>query len=114
LIYFFMVIVPHMMRSRGAAQMRSGVARAMDPNKDYRDAIRAADVVGSIDAKRTLAEQYLQRGQVGEAIALYRDMLQGQFKDDPVLLLGLARAQFRGGDGAGAQATLDALQAADP
>jgi hypothetical protein len=114
LIYFFVVIVPELTRSRGARQVRSGVVRAIDPHKDYREAIRAADVVGSVDAKRALAEQYLQRGQVGEAVALYRDMLQGQFKDDPVLLLGLARAQLAGSDGAGAQAALDALQAADP
>ena len=114
LIYFFMVILPELTRSRAARQMRGGVVRAIDPHKDYCEAIRAADVVGSVDAKRALAEPYMQRGQVGEAIALYRDMLQGQFKDDPVLLLGLARAQLAGGDGAGAQASLDALQAADP
>jgi hypothetical protein len=114
LIYFFMVIVPGLMRSRGAHRIGTGVAKAIDPNKDYRAAVRAADVVGSVDAKRTLAEHYMQRGQVGEAIALYQSMLQGQFKDDPVLLLGLARAQLANSDGAGAQASLDALQAADP
>lgn len=114
LIYFFMVIVPAMTRSRGARQMRSGVTRAIDPHKDYREAVRAADVVGSIDSKRALAEHYVQRGRTDEAIEIYQSMLQGQFKDDPVLLLGLARAQFQKGDGAGAQATLDALQAADP
>jgi pentatricopeptide repeat protein len=114
LIYFFMVIVPGLMRSRGVHRIGSGVARAVDPNKDYREAVRAADVVGSIDSKRALAEHYVQRGRTDEAIEIYQSMLQGQFKDDPVLLLGLARAQFQKGDGAGAQTTLDALQAADP
>ena len=114
LIYFFMVIVPGLMRSRGVHRIGSGVARAVDPNKDYREAVRAADVVGSIDSKRALAEHYVQRGRTDEAIELYQSMLQGQFKDDPMLLLGLARAQFQKGDGAGAQATLDALQATDP
>lgn len=113
-IYFFMEIVPDLVRSRGLRRAGSGMARAVDPHKDYRRALRDAEMVGSIDAKRALAEHYVQRGQLGEAIALYQDMLQGQFKDDPALLLGLARAQFQAGDGAGTQASLDALQAADP
>ncbi len=115
LIYFFMVIVPGLMRSRGVHRIGSGVARAVDPNKDYREAVRAADVVGSIGAKRALAEHYVQRGRTDEAIELYQSMLQGQFKDDPVLLLGLARAQLpegrrrrRAGD------RWTQLQAADP
>jgi hypothetical protein len=113
-IYFFMEILPDLMRSRGLRHAGSGMARAVDPNRDYRQAVRAAEMVGSVDAKRALAEQYMQRGQLGEALALYHSMLQGQFRDDPVLLLGLARAQFQAGDGAGTQATLDALRAADP
>jgi hypothetical protein len=114
LIYFFMVIAPGLIRSRGAHRLGAGMAKAIDPNKDYRAAVRAADVVGSVDTKRALAEHYMQRGQLSDAIELYQSMLQGQFKDDPVLLLGLARAQLANGDGAGAQASLDALQSADP
>jgi hypothetical protein len=45
---------------------------------------------------------------------MYQNALQGQFTTDTALLLGLARAQFLNGDGAGAQASLDAIQAADP
>jgi hypothetical protein len=87
----------------------------LDPHRDYRQALRDAEMVGSVDAKRALAEQYIQRGQVGQGIALYESMLQQpMFKDDPVLLLGLARAQLQIGDGPAAQATLDSLQASDP
>jgi hypothetical protein len=114
LIYFFMEIMPGLTRGRHARAASSGLARAIDPHKDYRVALRDADLVGSVDAKRSLAEQYVQRGQFGEAIAIYKDMLQGQFAGDTALLLGLARAQFRAGQGAEAQATLDALFTADP
>jgi hypothetical protein len=114
LIYIAMAIIPDLARSRGAHRLGAGMARSIDPHKDYRRALRDVEMVGSVDAKRSLAEHYVQRGQLGEAIALYKDMLQGQFKDDPALLLGLARAQFQAADGAGAQASLDALQAADP
>lgn len=114
LIYFFMVIVPGLTRSRGARQLRSGAARAIDPNKDYRAAMRDVEMIGSVDAKRAFAEQLMQRGQYADAVEMYRNAAQGQFANDSALLFGLARAQFLNGDGAGAQASLDALQAADP
>lgn len=113
-IYFFMVILPDMSRSRAARQFRSGAARAIDPNKDYRQAMRDVEMVGSVDAKRAFAEQLMQRGQYADAAEMYRNAAQGQFATDTALLLGLARAQFLSGDGAGAQASLDALQKADP
>jgi hypothetical protein len=114
LIYLAMEVVPDLVRSRGARRASTGLARAIDPNKDYRQALRAADLVGSVDSKRALAEHYARRGQMGEAIALYKDTLQGQFANDPALLAGLARAQFQGGDAAGAQATLEHLFSVDP
>jgi hypothetical protein len=114
LIYLFMEILPEFLRGRTAQKFRHGAARAIDPNKDFRAAMREVEMVGSVDAKRALAEQLMQRGQYADAIELYRNALQGQFATDPALLVGLARAQFLNGDGAGAQASLDALQAADP
>jgi len=113
-IYFFMVILPDLLRSRRAHQLKSVAARTIDPNKDYRQAIREAEMVGSVDAKRTLAEHLVQRGKYTDAIGLYQNALQGHFREDPVLWVGLARAQFLSGDGAGAQASLDELQKIDP
>jgi hypothetical protein len=114
LIYIAMEILPGLLRSRTAAKMRSGASSALDPNRSFRQAHRDVEMVGSVDAKRALAEQYAARGDYASAVRVYRDAAQGQFKDDPALLMGLARAQFNGGDPAGAQASLDALQAADP
>ncbi|SRR5579885_979009 len=114
LIYLGVIVMPEWLHSPRAQRLRAGAARAVDPHRDFRAAQRDVEMVGSIDAKRALAEHLIQRGDFAEAIALYRGALTGQFRDDPALLLGLARAQFFSGDGAGAQATLDALQAADP
>ncbi|HVU21493.1 MAG TPA: tetratricopeptide repeat protein, partial [Rhizomicrobium sp.] len=113
-IYFFMVILPGLSRGRAARRFASGAARAIDPNKDYRAAMREVEMVGSADAKRAFAEQLIQRGQYADAIEMYQNALQGQFATDTALLFGLARAQFMNGDGAGAQASLDAIQKADP
>jgi hypothetical protein len=114
LIYFVMVILPGLTRSRGARQLTRGAARVIDPNKDYRAAMRDVEVVGSVDAKRAFAEQLMQRGQYADAAEMYRNAAQGQFAADPALLMGLARAEILRGEGAGAQAALDTLQAADP
>jgi hypothetical protein len=114
LIYFFMEILPEMTRSRQAARAASGLRQMADPGRSLREAHRAAEMVGSVDAKRALADEYMARGNYAGAVAIYEEAAQGQFKDDPALLHGLARAQFMNGDPAGTQATLDALQAADP
>jgi hypothetical protein len=115
LIYIAVEIVYPWLRGSAGARAKSAATAVLDPNRDYRQALRDAEVVGSIDAKRALAEQYIQRGQVGQGIALYEEMIkQPLFRDDPVVLLGLARAQLQIGDAAAAQATLDALQKAEP
>lgn len=114
LAYLGVEVVPDLMRSRTSRQLASGIRDIADPGRGFRQARRTADMVGSIDARRALAEEHAARGQYEDAIGLYQGMLTGQFKDDPALLQGLARAQFLSGDGAGAQASLDALQAADP
>ncbi len=112
--YVLIVIAPQMARSRAAAKLRSNIRQMADPHKSFREAHRAAELVGSVDSKRALAEEYIARGAYADAVAIYRDTAVGQFKDDPALLLGLARAQFLDDDAAGAQASLDALQVADP
>lgn len=114
LLYFAIEILPELWRGQGAQKLKRGAARAIDPNKDYRAAMREVEMVGSVDAKRTLAEQLVSRGRYTDAIELYHSALQGQFATDPALLIGIARAQLLGGDGAAAQASLDTLSAADP
>ncbi len=114
LIYLVMMILPEMAKSRGAARLAAGARQVADPYRGLREAHRAHELVGSVDSKRTLAEEYIARGAYADAVEIYRDAAQGQFKDDPALLMGLARAQFLNGDAAGAQAALDALQASDP
>jgi len=111
--YFAVEIVPELLGSRTARTLKSNVRQMADPHRGLRERLREVELVGSVDAKRALAEEYAQRGAYGEAVELYRSALTGQFRDDPALLLGLARAQFFAGNAADAQANLDALKAAD-
>ena len=112
--YFAVEIVPEMLSGRAARALKSNVRDIADPHRGLRERLRDVEMVGSVDAKRALAEEYIRRGSYAEAASLYRTALQGQFQNDPALLYGLARSLFLSGDGAGAQASLDALQATDP
>ena len=114
LIYLAIEVVPAMMGARSASKLASGLRNATDPNRGYRQARRAVEMTGSVDAKRALAEEHIARGRYADAIALYEGALVGQFREDPALLAGLARAKFLAGDGAGAQAALDTIKRTDP
>jgi hypothetical protein len=114
LIYIGMEILPEFIGSRRARRLGASVRELADPHRGLREAHRTAGFVGSVDSKRTLAEEYMARGRYADARTVYSDALQGQFKDDTALLYGLARAQFLCGDGAATQLSLDAIQAADP
>ncbi len=114
LAYLAVEVLPDIMRGRRAAQFTSNVRTIANPYGSLRQAERNAEMVGSVASKRALADEYVARGRYNDAVAVYQGLLEGQFRDDPALLFGLARAQFLNGDGAGAQASLDALQKADP
>ncbi|MEJ0008405.1 MAG: tetratricopeptide repeat protein [Steroidobacteraceae bacterium] len=53
------------------------------------------------------AEELLRHNRFQDAIDVYRKILTGLYAHDPDLMLGLARAQFGGGDAPAARATLD-------
>lgn len=114
LAYLVAVIVPDLWHGHDGAAIRRGFKKITDPDAEMRRARRDADMVGSADAKRKLAEEHVTRGNYAAAIDMYRAALTGMHKDDPALLYGLAKTQLAAGDGKGAQASLDALQAANP
>src|SRR5215510_6180843 len=114
LIYLFMELIPDVMTTRQAHSVKRGIQNVTDPNHEYRARKREVEMVGSADAKRGLAEEYMRRGMYTDAADLFRSALSGMHTDDPVLLYGLARAKFAQGDVAGAQETLDTLQSTNP
>ncbi len=112
--YLIVELIPDLMTSRQVHGVKRGLQSVADPNREFRARMREVEMVGSADAKRGLAEEYMRRAMYPEAVELYRTALTGMHKDDPVLLFGLARAQLATGNGAGAQASLDLLQSANP
>lgn len=114
LAYVIFEIVPELARSRSARKVRSNIGTALDPNREWRERLREAELVDSVDAKRALAEECERRGMWGDAIRLYENAATGIFADDPAVLLGLARAQLGNGDATACLATLAKLKEANP
>lgn len=114
LAYIAAEILPEWWRSRGTQRALRGVRRTLDPGRDLRRAEDEARVTGNVASRQRLAEELVKQERWQEAADTYREALSGLYEHDPNLLLGLAQAQFGGGEPATARATLDALIAHNP
>lgn len=113
-IYFFAEILPELRHSRGARRVVRGVQDRIDPEREKRQASRQLDLADTQANRMRLAEESLRSGDYRQAAELYQSSLKGLYRTDPVLMLGLAKAQFGLGQAAEARRTLDALIAANP
>jgi hypothetical protein len=113
--YVVVAVIPDFMGSHGMRRFRSNMAKAADPGRDYREKKRQAELIGSTDAKRALAEESLQRGLHAEAIRLYEEAMQGPLGDaDVTLLKGLGRAKLMAGEAAEAERLFIRVHELDP
>jgi hypothetical protein len=115
LAYLVMAIIPDFLNSHGMRRFTGSVVQAADPGRGYREKKRQVELVGSVDAKRALAEESVKRGLFNEAIELYESAMQGPLGgSDPALLKGLARARMLSGDGAASETLFLKLKEVDP
>lgn len=113
--YALFALVPDAAGSAGARRFADDVANMADPGRTYREKKREVELVGSVQAKKALAEECIKRGRFQDAVDIYESAMSGPLgAQDTSLLGGLARAKVLSGDGAGAQAAFEALKAADP
>ena len=112
--YVVIELIPAMFRSQGAKKVATEIGSALDPDKEWRERVKQAELVDSVDAKRALAEECEKKGMWADAIRLYETAATGIFADDPAVLTGLARARLGGGDAAAALETLDKLEEVQP
>jgi len=113
--YLAFAVIPDIWHSNGMRSFSGSVAQAADPGRGYREKMRQVEQVGSVDAKRALAEESLKRGLFTEAVELYLSAMQGPLGGaDPVLLKGLGRARLLSGDGAEAERLFVQMREIDP
>ena len=107
--YIVVEILPGIWGSRGARRAVKGMQRAIDPEKDLRQAEQKVRISGDVQSRQRYAAELVKLGRPAEAVEVCRSMLTGIYEKDPALMMGLAEAQFAAGDAVGTRDTLDAL-----
>jgi hypothetical protein len=105
--YAIVELIPELMRSRTLKATGRSMKRALDPEAQLRRLQDEAQVTQNVASSQRYAEELLRHNRFEEAAGTYRKILTGLYEHDPDLMLGLARAQFGGGDASAARATLD-------
>ncbi|AVY66294.1 tetratricopeptide repeat protein [Xanthomonas translucens] len=114
LIYVIAELLPQWRNDPRARRHLRKVGATLDPNRDTRTAGNRLELADTVDNRRQLAELHLGNGEYAQAAEVFESGLRGIHRDDPWLLLGLAKAQFGLEQPAAVKATLDRLIAANP
>jgi hypothetical protein len=112
--YLIVEILPQLWGSRGTRRAVRSVRKSLDPERDLRRLAAEVRFSSNVDAHRRYAEELVANGRAKDAIDVYRGSLKGLYEHDPVLMLGLAAAQFAGDQFAEARQTLDDLRFHNP
>jgi len=113
-VYLLAEVLPEMRNSPGARRAMRNAHDRIDPQRQKRRAAQQLELADTADNRRRLAEESLLTGDFELAVTQYQAALQGLYKTNPDLMLGLAKAQFALGQAQQARDTLDALIAANP
>ncbi len=111
-VYFFAIYLTGLRQTRGAWAAKRAIGQMVDPNRAVREASDAFDRAPTVEHHMRLGAALLDAGEPKAALKHYEAAASGPFATDPVLLLGLARAQLA--TGGHAVAALERLFAAQP
>jgi hypothetical protein len=114
ILYTVMVLLPEWKDSHAARRASRSFLAFLNPDKELKRRRAALDLSDTVGNRIGLAEEYLKRGMLDEAIALYEGSLTGIYRTDPNLLLGLARVLVEAGNFDQAGATLTLLAETNP
>jgi hypothetical protein len=91
-VYFFAVYLPNSRLQRGAMKAVSAAARAIDPQREVREARQAFEDTPTAQNQMRLAAALLDVGDATAAAGEYESCLKGPFAADPEIRYGAARA----------------------
>jgi hypothetical protein len=90
--YFFAVLLPEMMGGRTARGVGKAAQQALDPEREYRNALRALDDTPTVGNRMKVAHAAAALGRWADAEAQWALAADGQWADDPAVLRGHADA----------------------
>lgn len=114
MVYFFAIYLPNSRLERGAMRAVSAAAKAIDPNREVREARAAFDDAPTAQNQMRLAAALLDVGLAQESAREYEACLQGPFASDPEIRFGAARALTESQRYAQALRFLEALRSERP
>lgn len=114
IVYVLAEVLPELRHNPSARRASRRVRERLDPGRDKRDADRRLGLSDTPENRRLLAEECLRSGDFERAEQLFEAALTGLYRNDPALMLGLAKAQYGLRKPQAARATLDALIASNP
>jgi hypothetical protein len=108
--YFFAVMLPDLLGGRTARTVSKAARQALDPERDYRNALRALDDTPAVGNRMKVAQAAAALGRWSDAEAQWALCADGHWADDPVILLGHADALLELGRHADALQRLEKLK----
>ena len=113
LIYFLAIYLPSSRLQRSARQLAHSAAKAMDPQREVREARAAFDYSPTAQNEVRLAQALLAVGQPAEALQHFEASMKGPFANDLDIRWGAAQAAYDAGQSATALQQLQAIAQTD-
>ena len=98
LVYFFVGVWPELRAGRHLRAVGSGVRRRIDPMREVRQLRDRVAHAGTVANRVELARASRRAGMPAEAVATYRECLQGLYRDDPQVLAELCAVLYESGE----------------
>jgi len=90
--YFFAVLLPEMMGGRTGRNIGKAARQAIDPDRDFRNAMRALDETPTVGNRMRVAQAAAALGRWSDAEAQWALCIEGHWAEDPTILMGHANA----------------------
>jgi len=114
LVYFLAIYLPDSRLESGARRAATRVGKALDPEKELREARADFEVAETIENRVRLANALLERDQASEAAEQFRQCLNGPFQNDPEMHFNAARAYEKSGSYNEAIERLESIRTHEP
>ena len=90
--YLFAVLIPEWMGGRTARGLGRATQQALDPDRDYRNAMRALEDTPTIGNRMKVAQAAAALGRWDDAEAQWAQCVDSHWAEDPAVLIGHANA----------------------
>lgn len=90
--YLFAVLVPEWMGGRTARTVGKAARKALDPERDYRNAMRALEETPTVGNRMKLAQAAAALGRWSDSEAQWEQCVTGHWAEDATILMGHANA----------------------